>query len=150
MAAPEDGEGDAEAEPETEPEIEYVFEELSRWKLQPGESVTLRVDFTSDAVGVFDELMAFEVVGGTRPVSLLCRSTCAMPKLSTDFRNVYYKKTKAVAEDAANHQYVISRGTFEFGPLLANKFIGKDNIEAHSDRFRITNSGLFDMHVDFA
>jgi hydrocephalus-inducing protein len=149
VAAPDEGEAEGEAEPEAEPEIEYVFEELSRWKLQPGESVTLKVDFTSDAVGVFDELMAFEIVGGTRPVSMLCRSTCAMPKLSTDFRNVYYKKTKAVEEDAACHQYVISRGTFEFGPLLANKFIGKDNIDVHSDKFRITNSGLFDLHVDF-
>ena len=149
VAAPEEPAEGEEVAPEPEPEIEYVFEELSRWKLQPGESVTLRVDFTSDGVGVFDELCAFEIVGGTRPVSMLCRSTCALPKLSTDFRNVYYKKTKTVEEESANHQYVISRGTFEFGPLLANKFIGKDNIEPHCDKFRITNSGLFDLRVDF-
>lgn len=142
---------DTEPEPEVEPEVEYVFTKKSRWALQPGESVTLQISFTSEYVGVYDELMNFEIVGGTQPVSLLCRSLCAMPKLSKDFRNVYYKKTKQCAAEVANHQYIISRGCFEFGPLLINKFIGQQNIDpVHCDNFRITNSGEFDLHVDFA
>ena len=87
----------------------------------------LVVRFRSSDVGAFAERLAFECVGGPRVETLELKGACDYPKISDDYRNVYYRKTKQrPAEKDVNHQFIVSRdpdvpGTFEFGPLLNNR-----------------------------
>ena len=59
--------------------------------------------------------------------TLELKGACDYPKISDEYRNVYYRKTKQrPAEKDVNHQFIVSRdpdvpGTFEFGPLLNNR-----------------------------
>lgn len=49
-------------------------------------------------------------------------------------------------------QFVVSKNVFEFGPLLLGKDATGYDAGAHPDntaKMRITNNGLFDLHVDF-
>ncbi|KAJ1491732.1 hypothetical protein T484DRAFT_1773430 [Baffinella frigidus] len=87
-----------------------------------------------------------------REFTLPVRGTCAYPHMSQNVNNLYYKKIRAPPPSMiVRKQYVMSREMFEFGPLL----VGKDKedyktkYEENREKFRITNNGHFDMHLDF-
>ncbi|EFJ42226.1 hypothetical protein VOLCADRAFT_67248 [Volvox carteri f. nagariensis] len=125
----------------------------TRWVIPAGGSVELLVQFASPEVGKVTETLAFEVLGGERLNTLVLTGTCDYPHISTDYRNVFYKKVKARPQTPLiRSQYIISRGVFEFGPLLHSKDATGYLEGAHPDntaRIRITNNGLFDNHVEF-
>ncbi len=105
-------------------------------------------------MGKFTSSMVFEVVGGERGNQLVMTGMCGLPQIATDYRNVFYKKVKArPSTPLIARQFVISKNMFEFGPLLMNKD-PKGYLEGlHPDntaKLRITNNGLFDLHVDFS
>mmetsp|Transcript_4036 Transcript_4036/g.9628 ORF Transcript_4036/g.9628 Transcript_4036/m.9628 type:complete len:4944 (+) Transcript_4036:104-14935(+) len=135
---------DGRIEPKSQP---------TRWVVGPRSSVTLGVQFATQDVGKHETWLSFEAMGSPmRELMLPVRATCAHPSMSNDYRSLFYRKVKSRAEDQIVHrQYVISAGRFEFGPLLLGK--SRENYQtAHPDnreRIRITNNGLFDMHVDF-
>ena len=142
-----DGELDNEGAEEVEPE------KRTRWFVPAHGSVTVRVDFHSEDVGTFREMLGFEVLGGEKYNVLMAEGVAAHPQISQDFRNVYYSKVKAKAASSVSRQYVISRQMFEFGPLLSGK--SKEGFEdgKHSEnsaQYRITNCGLFDLDVNFS
>ena len=64
--------GKSEPEPEPEPE-EPKGPPSMRWILQPGESTQFDVIFESTNIGVFDEALRFEAVGGTQGFDLCVR-----------------------------------------------------------------------------
>ena len=128
----------------------------TRWVIPARGSIALRVRFTSSEIGTHDEMLGFEVCGGGGETAsaLPLRGVCAHPSVSSDYRNVYYRKTKTrPASPDVRRQFVVNRGVFDFGALLAGKAKGEvlegkfpDNME----KFRITNNGLFDLKVDFS
>ncbi|KAG2489301.1 hypothetical protein HYH03_012133 [Edaphochlamys debaryana] len=126
----------------------------TRWVIPAGGSVELLVQFASADVGKFTETLAFDVLGGERLNTLVLTGTCDYPHISADYRNVFYKKVKARPQTPLiRGQYIISKGVFEFGPLLHSKDATGYLEGAHPDntaRIRITNNGLFDNHVEFS
>ncbi|PNH08880.1 Hydrocephalus-inducing protein [Tetrabaena socialis] len=114
----------------------------------------LSTEFSSPEVGKFTDTLAFDVLGGERLNTLVVTGTCDYPHISTDYRNVFYKKVKARPQTPLiRGQYIISKGVFEFGPLLHTKDATGYLEGAHPDntaRIRITNNGLFDNHVEFS
>lgn len=126
----------------------------TRWVIPAGGSVDLLVQFSSPDVGKFTETLAFDVLGGERLNTLVVTGTCDYPHISTDYRNVFYKKVKARPQTPLiRGQYVISKGVFEFGPLLHSKDPTGYLEGGHPDntaRIRITNNGLFDNQVTFS
>lgn len=46
----------------------------------------------SEEVGKFGELLGFDVLGGDRNVSLPVSGICDYPHISSDYRNVFYRK----------------------------------------------------------
>jgi hydrocephalus-inducing protein len=137
------------------PPVEEVKEvrPQTRWVLQPRESIELVVRFKASQVGKFERRILFGLMGSEREFELPVRSTCAYPQISQDYRNLFYRKVKSRGDNAfVQRQYVISAATFEFGPMLVGKSRegyneGKCNDSA--GRVRITNNGLFALHVDF-
>jgi len=92
------------------------------------------------------------VVMRGREFNLPCRGTCAYPQISQNYQSIYYRKIKSKAEgQIVSKQYIVNKNLYEFGPLLVgrSKEDYKDKYMESKDKFRITNSGLFDMHVDF-
>ncbi|KXZ49496.1 hypothetical protein GPECTOR_21g722 [Gonium pectorale] len=126
----------------------------TRWVIPAGGSVELLVQFSSADVGKFTETLAFDVLGGERLNTLIVTGTCDYPHISTDYRNVFYKKVKTRPQTPTiRGQYIISKNVFEFGPLLHSKDPVGYLEGAHPDntaRLRITNNGMFDNHVEFS
>ncbi len=74
--------------------------------------------------GKFTETLLFDVLGGDPRNTLVLTGTCDYPHISADYRNVFYKKVKARPQTPLiRGQYVISKGVFEFGPLLHSKVV---------------------------
>jgi len=70
--------------------------------------------------------------------------------MSQNPHGIYYKRIKAPPPGMiVSKQFVVSRNVFEFGPLLVGKDKEdyKEKYPENRERFRITNNGLFPMHV---
>ena len=147
----EAAEGEAEA---GEAALTKQLVEKSRWVIPKQSSIKIQVEFQSEDVGKFTEMLGFEVVGGEKHKVAVCQGICAYPQISDDYRNVFYKKVKTRPSSAnISRQYIISDQKFDFGPLLAGKSKAVEEPALHvanTSKFRITNSGLFDLNVAFA
>lgn len=63
-------------------------------------SINCIVQFQSSEVGKFSETLMFEVKGGERNVPLLVNGVCDFPQISSDYRNVFYKKVRMMHDVA--------------------------------------------------
>jgi len=53
---------------------------------------TCALHLQSEAVGKCSSTLGFEVVSGERLVSVPLEGNCEYPRISTDYRNVFYRK----------------------------------------------------------
>jgi len=141
-----------------------------RWVIPQGGSATFIVQFSSKVVGKYDSLLGFEIVGLQKEFHLVASGICTVPMINGDPRNVFMNRVKGRAEGKmVSKKYVMSRGVFEFGPLLAGResktYIippsedGGDPVEpatdftqirkSNSEVFRISNVGKTACQVDF-
>ncbi|EKX37002.1 hypothetical protein GUITHDRAFT_78541 [Guillardia theta CCMP2712] len=151
----EKGEGEGEGEGEAKQAKEDLTE-ASRWVIEAKSSIELVIRFRATDTGRFESFLGFEIVGGgwstrSKQFYLPCRGFSAYPQISQSYHSLFYRKTKSrAAGQIISRQYVISKETFEFGPLLVGKSREeKEKFPENQDKFRITNSGLFPLHVDF-
>ncbi|OQR91449.1 hydrocephalus-inducing protein [Achlya hypogyna] len=132
-----------------------------RWILPPQSEVRFQVTFASGDTGTFDSTLGFEILGSKREVSLFCRGICAVPGINADPRNVFMSRAKHRADGALVHKkYVLSKGVYEFGPLLLGKSpdvrLEPPTSEAYkaarrtnAEVFRISNPSRFPAHLHF-
>jgi len=88
-----------------------------------------------------------------REFGLPCRGVCSYPQMAQNHNAIFYRKMKTRAEgQIVSKQFIVSKNVFEFGPLLVGKDKEgyKEKYPENRDDFRITNNGLFPMHVDFS
>ena len=92
---------------------------------EEGSSVKLQAQYES--IGLPHKLpfkllhsLRFEIVGvgGDKQSFCGCAALGTRPSISTDPRNVFSRKVKAKDVLKVKKSYVVSRKTFEFGPLL--------------------------------
>ncbi|CAG5121988.1 unnamed protein product, partial [Candidula unifasciata] len=93
-----------------------------RWTVPAHGTVTLRLRFTSNDIGQFDQTMNFEIMGTRRRYQIFCRGICAFPTISKDPKVVFAsrKKNRGMCE-IVHKKYILANDTFEFGPLLVGK-----------------------------
>lgn len=60
--------------------------ESSRWVIPPQGSVSLLVQFASDTVRKFSELLGFDVICGERNQKVVMTGACEYPRISTEAR----------------------------------------------------------------
>lgn len=91
-----------------------------RWFIMPGSEIVLRVRFTSDECGQFDQTLNFEIVGTRRRYQLHCRGVCTFPSICREPRIVFpnRKKARENANEIIHKKYVLAEDIFDFGPLL--------------------------------
>ena len=59
---------------------------IFRWTVPAGGEVTLKLRFSSDDLGQFDQTLNFEIVGTRRRYQMFCRGVCAFPTISKEPR----------------------------------------------------------------
>eukprot|EP00937_MAST-01D_sp_MAST-1D-sp2_P000047 g47.t1 len=157
--------GKGEPEPEEE-EPKVLPPKPLRWILQPGETANFDVTFHSTDVGLFDQSLRFEAVGGSQEFNLRVQGDCSVPTIKDDPRNVFMNRIKQRPDHInVSKKFVTNRGQYEFGPLLIKKDtalrLGDDADNAppaearqaaalaNAETFLISNNGRTPVHVDF-
>eukprot|EP00794_Sanderia_malayensis_P018879 gene18879-20779_t len=93
-----------------------------RWVVPASGTVKLRIRFSSQELGQFDQTLSFEIVGTRRRYQLFCRGVCCFPTISREPRIVFpHRKKYRKPEDIVQKKFILSNETYEFGPLLAGK-----------------------------
>ena len=90
-----------------------------RWVIPQKSEISIRLRFTSEEIGQFDQTLNFEIVGTRRRYQLHCRGVCTCPTIPREPRIVFpnRKKTKELNE-IVHKKYLLADEIFEFGPLL--------------------------------
>uniref|UniRef100_H2YKD7 Uncharacterized protein n=1 Tax=Ciona savignyi TaxID=51511 RepID=H2YKD7_CIOSA len=94
-----------------------------RWLVPAYGETVLRVRFSSEELGQFDQTLNFEIVGTRRRYQLFCRGVCSFPTICREPRVVFphRKKMKPRPEETVMKKYILQDEIFEFGPLLCGK-----------------------------
>ncbi|XP_064239335.1 hydrocephalus-inducing protein homolog [Aotus nancymaae] len=93
-----------------------------RWIVPANSEVTLRVYFSSDEFGNFDQTFNFEILGTCRQYQLHCRGICTYPCISQDPKVIFpQRKIDMKINEVIFKKYVMSVETYYFGPLLCGK-----------------------------
>ena len=81
--------------------------------------IVLRLRFTSDECGQFDQTLNFEIAGTRRRYQLHCRGICTFPSISREPRIVFPSRKKCREKDEIiSKKYILAEDVYEFGPLL--------------------------------
>ncbi|XP_047385193.1 hydrocephalus-inducing protein homolog isoform X1 [Sciurus carolinensis] len=93
-----------------------------RWIVPANGEVTIRVHFSSNDLGNFDQTFNFEILGTRRQYQLYCRGVCTYPYICQDPKVVFPQLKKDMKpNEVIFKKYVTSLGKFSFGPLLCGK-----------------------------
>ncbi|XP_069312434.1 hydrocephalus-inducing protein homolog [Eulemur rufifrons] len=93
-----------------------------RWIVPANGEVTLRVYFSSDDIGNFDQTFNFEILGTRRQYQLYCRGVCTYPYICQDPKVVFPKrKVNMKPDEVIFKKYITSMERYYFGPLLCGK-----------------------------
>ncbi|XP_070307131.1 hydrocephalus-inducing protein homolog isoform X1 [Odocoileus virginianus] len=93
-----------------------------RWIVPANGEVTLRVHFSSNSLGIFDQTFNFEILGTHRQYQLYCRGVCTYPYICQDPKVVFpQQKMDMKANEIIFKKYIVSLERFHFGPLLCGK-----------------------------
>ncbi|XP_004431871.1 PREDICTED: hydrocephalus-inducing protein homolog [Ceratotherium simum simum] len=93
-----------------------------RWVVPANGEVTLRVHFSSDDLGNFEQVFNFEILGTCSPYYLKCQGICTYPYICQDPKVVFPQwKMDMKTNKAIFKKYIMSMDRFYFGPLLCGK-----------------------------
>ncbi|XP_049719569.1 hydrocephalus-inducing protein homolog isoform X3 [Elephas maximus indicus] len=93
-----------------------------RWIVPANGEVTLRVHFSSNDLGNFDQTFNFEILGTRRQYQLYCRGVCTYPYICQDPKVVFPQRKKDIkTNEIIFKKYIMSTDRFYFGPLLCGK-----------------------------
>uniref|UniRef100_A0A8C9JFG5 HYDIN axonemal central pair apparatus protein n=1 Tax=Panthera tigris altaica TaxID=74533 RepID=A0A8C9JFG5_PANTA len=93
-----------------------------RWIVPANGEVTLRIHFSSDDLGNFDQTFNFEILGTHRQYQLYCRGVCSYPYICQDPKVVFpEQKTDIKTNEVIFKKYIMNMEKFCFGPLLCGK-----------------------------
>ncbi|KAJ3159463.1 hypothetical protein HDU86_001781 [Geranomyces michiganensis] len=116
----------------------------TRWIIQPHERKEMMVRFASLDIGRFDLDLTFEIVGTGGRYALHCLGLCQYSTIVSDPKKIFSKCRRTKDEKSITQgEYIISTGTYEFGPLLNSKPREKyqDKFPENRAQLNITNSG---------
>ncbi|XP_006746825.1 hydrocephalus-inducing protein homolog, partial [Leptonychotes weddellii] len=93
-----------------------------RWIVPANGEVTLRIHFSSNELGNFDQTFNFEILGTHRQYQLYCRGVCSYPYICQDPKVVFTQRKMDIKQnEVIFKKYVMRMEKFYFGPLLCGK-----------------------------
>lgn len=75
------------------------FLHFDRWIVPAGSETVLRIRFSSEELGQFDQTLNFELVGTRRRYQLFCRGVCSFPTVSNPKCIAWYEGLDVVIFD---------------------------------------------------
>ncbi|NWR06174.1 HYDIN protein, partial [Paradoxornis webbianus] len=101
---------------------EFLRLKRYRWIVPAHGEVELKVHFSTQKPGKFEQTLRFELVGTKRQYELPCSATGLYPSISQDPRLVFPQWRETMeADEIVFKEYVESTEQFHFGPLLCGK-----------------------------
>lgn len=93
-----------------------------RWVIPAGGHTKLKLLFSSQDEGQFDQTLNFEISGTRRRYQLFCRGLSVVPTICREPRIVFPHRKKILKEkEIVQKKYVLSESAFMFGPLCCGK-----------------------------
>ena len=126
---------------------------LFRWVLDPQQSTTLRIRFSSERLAVVDQTLSFELLGTKKNYQIFCRGTCAFPTIDSSPKTLFPKVRKGPvkADEIVAKQFLLADGCYTFGPLLCNKIREPRNkYVENQEKVTFVNKGPFTAELSFA
>ncbi len=125
-----------------------------RWIIPQFGELLLRLRFTSEEVGQFDQTLNFEVAGTRRRYQLHCRGVCTFPRITSEPRVVFpgRKKARESANEIVHKKWLLSEEIFEFGPLLVGnnrERVREGKFPEFTESLTIQNGSPLDAEVSF-
>ena len=124
-----------------------------RWIIPQKSEISIRLRFTSEEIGQFDQTLNFEIVGTRRRYQLHCRGICTFPTITREPRIVFPNRKKTKEQNEIVHKkYLLADEIFEFGPLLVgnNKERCKEGkFPEYEETLTIQNVSPIDAEVNF-
>ncbi|XP_053127193.1 hydrocephalus-inducing protein homolog isoform X2 [Hemicordylus capensis] len=124
-----------------------------RWTIPANGDVTIRLHFSSNTIGLFDQVLNFEILGTRRQYQVYCRGVCTYPSICQDPTIVFSRHKKSIRPgEIIFRKYIVSLGVFHFGPLLCGK--SRERYKAarypnHMEKINILNTSPLDAEVLF-
>ncbi|TPX54724.1 hypothetical protein PhCBS80983_g05802 [Powellomyces hirtus] len=149
VTKPEDPKGVVEVDDEAERDDT----KRSRWIIQPHERKELVVRFASQEVGRFDQTLNFELVGARGRYAVQCVGHCQYTAIVADPKKVFSKCRRTKDDKIIVHgEFIISTGTFDFGPLLNSKPREKyqEKFPENRAQLNIINAGQQEAKITFS
>ena len=96
---------------------------LFRWVLEPKQSTTLRVRFSSEKLAIIDQTLSFELLGTKKSYQIFCRGTCAFPTIDSNPKTLFprVRRLPVKGDEIVAKQFIMPESVYTFGPLLCNK-----------------------------
>ena len=126
---------------------------MFRWVLEPHQSTTLRIRFSSERLDTVDQTLSFELLGTKKNYQIFCRGICAFPTIDSSPKTLFPKvrKSPVKADEIVAKQFVVAEGVYHFGPLLCNKTREPRNKYAENmEKVTFVNEGPFTAELSFA
>ncbi|PBJ80797.1 hypothetical protein BCY84_00999 [Trypanosoma cruzi cruzi] len=96
-----------------------AMEETARWIVPPKSSVEVTVVFCSDGLGQINIPFPFGITGTTQEITLPVFACTAYPEICRDYKKIFSStKPRAIAGKRPIRVFVMSKKTYEFGPLI--------------------------------
>jgi adenylate kinase family enzyme len=137
---------------ELEEEIEKESSGTYRWVLSPGEKKDIMVRYNPSEATRIETNLIFEVMGFSGQFNLPCVGVCEYSSLNMDYKKMFSKCRKAREQMPASGEFILSTGTYEFGPLLFNKPREKylDKSPENKGNFLLINSSNYEARINLA
>ncbi len=125
-----------------------------RWIIPQFGELNLKIRFTSEEIGQFDQTLNFEISGTRRRYQLHCRGMCTFPKINREPRIIFpgRKKCKETSSEIVHKKYLLNEEVFDFGPLLVGNNrdrVREGKFPEFQESLTIQNGSPLDAEVSF-
>lgn len=118
-----------------------------RWTIEPDSSVTLGVRFLARPVGDYQDLLNFQIVGGSgTDLSLPVSASCMIPEIERSPNLIFPRTSKKLLMRTEN-SWIENLKEFHFGCQLVMKERAKNQPPAYKAVLTIRNVGILNAEV---
>lgn len=125
------------------PQMASAFEEVSRWVVPPKSSVEVTVVFCTEKLGKRNTPFVFGITGTSQEMTLPVLTCTEYPEICRDEKSIFsVTKPRAVAGRQLNRVFIMSKRTYDFGPLIIPGALSSPSIQPLK---RSKSSNSFDV-----
>lgn len=120
-----------------------------RWELNPGESVTLKVNFTGQAIGEYTDSLRFSILDASNYVfSIGLAGKVVYPDIDRSNESIFSRIVPKY-NTKIKSSFIIETNEFNFGCILSQlgKIGGKGFVPAFKQSFRLFNPGTLPCEI---